>query len=207
MTIVIFFIILIFVIIPLLIVNSTFKINIKEFELVNKKINKFQVIVSLVLFNKLSWLKLKIDNDRINKVSKKIKKQIFNKLLDSRILTQFRSLDLRLVKEWKNIFSKMNLEEVKFYLKVGTEDACVTAYTVGIISSLAGIYLSRKLKNTKYLIEPIYRDENYVYLSLNCILAIKMVHIINRNKLFKEKEVYQRNGRTSNRRSYANSHG
>lgn len=202
-----FFIVLIFVIIPLLIISSTLKININEFELINKKINKFQVIVSLVLFSKWSWLKLRIDNDRVNRIDKKIKKQIFNKLLNSRILTRVKSFDGRLIKEWKQIFEKMNLEEANFNLKIGTEDACFTAYTIGIISSVAGIFLSRRVKKAKYLIEPIYIDKNYIYLSLNCILAIKLVQIINRKKVVREKEVYRNYGISSNRRANVNSHG
>ena len=204
---IVIFLVLTFITIQVLILSSTLKINIKEFELTNKKINKFQVIVSLALFNKYNWLKLKIDNKKINKVNKKIKKHIFNKLLNKRILTQFKSLDGEVIKEWKQIFNKMNLESINFNLKIGTEDACITAYIVGIISSFAGILLLNRVRNLKYLIEPLYIDKNYVYLSLNCIFAIKLVHIINRKKVFKEKEVYRSYGKSSNRRSYANSNG
>lgn len=204
---IVFIIISIIILLPLLILFSSLKIDIKEFELINKKINKFQLVISLALFNKFKWLKLKLDNDRISKVSKKMKKDIFNKLLDSRILTQYKSINETLIKEWKQILQKMDLEKINFNLKLGTEEADLTAYLIGIISALTGILLTRHSSKSKYLIEPIYEDKNYIYLSINCIIAIKLVHIINMRKVFKEKEVYQKYGKSSDRRSYANSNG
>ena len=204
---VVFIIISIFILLTLLTICSNLKIDIKELELINKKINKLQLVVSLELFNKFKWLKLKLDNDRVNKISKKMKIDLFNKLLNSRILTQYKNINSKLISEWKEIFQKMNLEKINLYLKLGTEDASLTAYLIGIISAFAGIFLSRKVSRCKYLIDPDYSNKNYIYLSINCIISIKLVHIININKVFKEKEVYQKHGKSSNRRSYANSHG
>ena len=197
---------LVFIIIVIVIIFSTLRIEIKEFELINKKINNFQVIVSLSLFNKYKWIMLKIDDNKTNKLSEKIKKKIFNKLLKSRILTQFKNVNILLIKEWREIFSKMSLEKLNFIFKLGTEDASTTAYTIGIISAILGIVLSRNNKNIYYLIEPIYSDNNQIYLSLDCILSIKLVHINFRRILIKRR-VYQKNGITSNRRINANSHG
>ena len=205
--IIVFIIILIMIIVPILILCSSLRIEIKEFELINMKINIFQLIISLALFNKLKWLKLKLDNDRINRVSAKMKKNLFNKLLDSKILTQYKNINSTLIKEWKKILQKMDIEKIDFNLKLGTEDASLTAYLIGIISLLIGIVLSRRVSKPTYLIEPIYRDKNYIYLSINCIIAIKLVHIINMKKDFKGREVYQEYGESSNRRPYANSHG
>ena len=205
--IIVFFIISIIVLTLLLFLCSSLKIQIKEFELINRKINKFELIISLALFNKLRWLKLKLDNDRISKMNERMKKNMFNKLLNSKILTQYKNINSNLIKEWKHIFQKMDLEKINLNLKLGTEDASVTACLIGIISAFIGILLPQRASTSQYLIEPIYKDKNYIYLSINCIIAIKMVHIINIRKIIKEKEVYQEYGKSSNRRSYANNHG
>ena len=205
--IIVFILIIIMILTLFLILCSCLRIEIKEFELINRKINKFELVISLALFNKFKWLKLKLDKDRFSKMNAKMKKNLFNKLLNSKILTQYKSINLNLIKEWKHIFQKMDLEKINLNLKLGTEDASVTAYIIGVISAFTGILLSKRVSKPTYLIEPIYRDKNYIYLSINCIIAIKLVHIINIKKNIKEKEVYQEHGKPSNRRSYANSNG
>ena len=203
--IILFFIGIVFVIFPVLILCSTFKIDIKELEIINEKIKKFRIIFSLVLFNKLTWVKLKVDNKRLNKINEKVKKQLFNKILNSKILTKYKEINI--LKEWQEISKKMHLEGLNFILKIGTENACITANIVGIISIILSILFFGKRHKIKYLIEPIYSDKNSLYLSLNCIFTIKLIHIIIRKKHLKEKEVYQINGRKSNFKPYAGING
>ena len=79
-------------------------------------------------------------------------------------------------------------------------------FFVAIVSSIIGIALARKIENPRYTIEPVYGDMNYIFLSINCIFEIKLVHIINIFIKLKRKE-YQKYGRTPNRRSYVGSNG
>jgi len=208
---VIFFIVLISIIIvsTVLIVYSTLKIDIKEFILMNTKIEKFNIVISLNLFNKIKWIKLKIDNKRVNKLKGSSKLKTLNKILDTKILRKYKNAKQILAKDWKHILKELNkfeIEKVNIKSKIGTENAATTAIITGTILSILGIIFARKVANPKYKIEPVYTDKNYIYLSINCIVAIKLVHIINMNKKL-GKEVYQENGRTSNRRAYANSNG
>ena len=60
-------------------------------------------------------------------------------------------------------------------------------------------------KNCFYDIKPIYKDKNLYEISLNCIIEVKMVHIINMIYKIVKKRRSDKNERTSNRRAYDNS--
>lgn len=194
----------------LIIVSSTLRIDIKELETINTKIIKLKIIISLLAFNKLKWIGIKIDKNRIEKIKKSIKKPLMNKILNSKIFKKYRGVEKIIIKDRKQILKELkniNIEKTKIEVQIGTENPVVTAYTVAIISTLLSILLARKTKEPKYEIKPVYVDKNYIHLYLNCIISIKLVHIINIKKELERKEVYQKYGRTSNRRTYANSNG
>jgi len=208
---VIFFIVLIilFAISIVLVTQSSFKIEIKKLILIDTKVKEFIVVISLNLFNKLRWLSIKLDRKKIEKIRNGTKLKIFNKMLDTKVLRKYKNAKQILKKDWKHVLKnldKVKIEKIDIQSKLGTENAAVTAISVGLISAILGIILASKTENPKYKIEPVYIDKNYIYLSINCIIRIKLVHIINMNKKL-GKEVYQNYGRTSNRRTYANSNG
>lgn len=208
---VIFFIILLTIIgiSTLLITCSNLKLEIKKFILINKKVEKFELIISLNLFNKIKWLRLKLDNKRVKKIRGSTKLKVLNKILDTKVLRKFKDARKILAKDWKHILNEVNefdIEKIQLESKIGTENAAITAIITGALSAILGIILARKASNQQYKIEPIYINKNYIYLSINCIIGIKLVHIINMNKRL-GKEVYQKYGRTSNRRTYVNSNG
>ena len=159
------------------------KINVQELEIENTKINKLKVVVSLGLF-RFKTNKEKIKRI-INKNSNKIKLEI---------------------KDFKYILQRIEIPKITVKAKLGTENPALTAFVVTIISSLLGIILVKKTDHPKYEIEPIYTNQNYVFLSINCIFKIKLVHIINIIKKPKGKE-YQKYGGTPNRRTYGDCNG
>lgn len=206
----IFFCILIILLVvsTILVRFSSFKINIKELELINKELKKYKIEISLNVFNKIKWLKITIDQNKINKLKNSGKTTILNKILDTKILKDYKNTGKTILKNRKSILKKINkikIEKFNLQSKIGTEEADKTAYIVGIASSLLAIFLAKRTNNPKYIIEPVYIDKNYLYLSINCILSIKLVHIISISKELEGKEVYQKHGRTSNRRTYASS--
>lgn len=177
-------------------------IDIKELEVINTKIKKLKVVISLVLFGKIKWLKLTIDNKKMVKLKNKTKvwnnfKNVFRQYNQLRKNNTFKSL----LNQIKNI----RVENTKIEAIVGTKNCAITALTVGVISTILGIILARITTNSQYKISPIYINKNYIDVSINSIISIKVVHIINIQKL--GKEVYQKYGRTSNRRSYDNCNG
>lgn len=195
----------IIVIITLFVIFSTLRIEIEKLEIINKKVMKFKLILSLALFNRVKWIKFKIDKSKIEKIAKS---SIMDKILKTNFLKDYKNI--KQIKNWKKVLKELNkleIEKLQLYSKIGTQNPCITAYLIPTLASILAIALSKKMSEPKYKIEPVYIDKNYIYLSINCIITIKLVHIINIIKLIKGKEVYQKDGRTSNRRAYANSHG
>ena len=110
--------------------------------------------------------------------------------------------DLKLLKKIKPNVSLLNLE-----LKIGTEDAILTSFIVFLISTGISILLPHVIKRYdknkyKYLITPLYFQKNLYQIKLNCIIEIKLVHIINMIYIFIKKRRSDKNERTSNRRPY-----
>lgn len=168
-------------IISILLIYSKLVIEIKELDIVNIKIGKFKVVISLKLFNKIKWLKLTIDDKKIAKLKNSTKLKALDK-----ILKQYK--DFRQIKNLKKItkeLKKIKIEKIKIKLTIGTENPAITALTVGTLSTALSIILAKITTLPAYKIKPIYINKNYIHLSINCIIAIKMVHIISIKKLLK----------------------
>lgn len=159
------------------------KICIDELEVENFEINKADIII------KFGILKFKLNKEKLKKIISNNKSKI--------------KLE---VNDFKEIIKKIEVPKLNINAKFGTGEPNSTAFFVAIVSSIIGIALARKFENPRYTIEPVYGDGNYIFLSINCIFEIKLVHIINIFIKLKRKE-YQKYGRTPNRRSYVGSNG
>ncbi len=159
------------------------KIFIDELEVENFEINKADIII------KFGILKFKLNKEKLKKIISNNKSKI--------------KLE---VNDFKEIIKKIEIPKLNINAKFGTGEPNSTAFFVAIVSSIIGIALARKIENPRYTIEPVYGDMNYIFLSINCIFEIKLVHIINIFIKLKRKE-YQKYGRTPNRRSYVGSNG
>ena len=159
------------------------KICIDELEVENFEINKADIII------KFGILKFKLNKEKLKKIISNNKSKI--------------KLE---VNDFKEIIKKIEIPKLNINAKFGTGEPNSTAFFVALVSSIIGIALARKIENPRYTIEPVYGDMNYIFLSINCIFEIKLVHIINIFIKLKRKE-YQKYGRTPNRRSYVGSNG
>ena len=159
------------------------KICIAELEVENFEINKADIII------KFGILKFKLNKEKLKNIISNHKSKI--------------NLE---VNDFKEIIKKIEIPKLNINAKFGTGEPNSTAFFVAIVSSIIGIALARKIENPRYTIEPVYGDMNYIFLSINCIFEIKLVHIINIFIKLKRKE-YQKYGRTPNRRSYVGSNG
>ena len=159
------------------------KICIDELEVENFEINKADIVI------KFGILKFKLNKEKLKKIISSNKSKI--------------KLE---VNDFKEIIKKIEIPKLNINAKFGTGEPNSTAFFVAIVSSIIGIALARKIENPRYTIEPVYGDMNYIFLSINCIFEIKLVHIINIFIKLKRKE-YQKYGRTPNRRSYVGSNG
>ena len=168
------------------------KINIKQFELENTKINSLKIYISINIFNKFDIFRIKIDKTKLNKLLSKNTPKI----------------DLRMLKieDIKALIENIKVEKIIINSKIGTENPIITSFIVATLASILAI-LFAKIEKPSYKIEPIYINKNYVYLNINCIFKVKLVHIINIRRKLKKKGVVPKHGKSSNRRSYAYSNG
>ena len=106
---------------------------------------------------------------------------------------------------------KITIEKLNLNAFIGTEDLLLTTGIIFGISVLIAcglpFIISHKYeKNIYYKILPVYRDKNYLNFKLNCIISVKMVHIINIIYTYLQKRRVDKYGGTSNRRAYEGSY-
>ena len=162
-------------------------------------IDKYEIKICLFVLEKIPILCIKLKNDKLNRISN-------NKQLEK---INFKELEKKIsFSDIKEGLKKIKLEITKLNLNIniGTEDAILTSYLTAFIGSIIGILLpnlaKRNINNCKYIVNPIYKDKNEYYISLESIIRIKIVHIIY-SMLFFVKKGRDENERTSNRRTYA----
>lgn len=211
---ILFFISLIFFIVCL----SNLEIEIKEFKLDTtnskyKRLEDYLIYIKLKFLDKLTWLKIKIDHNKIEKLrrTKLIKLNLFKEI------SNFYTMENSVLENRKEIFTKENLKYFKdlqieirkldVYLKISTGFPNLTVYAVAIIASFISIILAKTVKNYskdryKYIVFPMYTLKPAIKISLNCIINVKMVHIINIIYMLKKKRSVRNDERTSDRRAY-----
>ncbi len=119
----------------------------------------------------------------------------------------FKWEDLKIIKKLNPKISYLDLKA-----KIGIESPVITAFIVSIISSIISILLpyvaiNLNKKNYKYIIQPLYQNKNLYKIQFNCIIQVKMVHIINVIYIFLKKGRSDSDERTtSNRRAYGYSY-
>ena len=209
---IVFFIILFLALLILVITLSTLQIRIKKANISNMNLGKIEYdylfFIELKFLNKLKIIQIAIDKEKVSKLSKKFK---FKEKIDIKKVEK----GIPNKKERKKLQEKLDIKLNEFHLKaeIGTYDVIITSAIIAVISSAIGIVMAKLIDNYKkekyeYTIMPIYKNKNIINLSLNCIIQVKMVHII--SIIFtllgkrKEKSKYVR---TSNRRSYDYSYG
>lgn len=189
----IFFLISLFFV---LFVLSALEIEIDNFYLDTtrkKKIKTCLINISLKLFNKITWIKIKVSDKKVRDLE----------------INKYKDFYIEILKNIKRFDIK--LKKFKMYLNIGTEDVVFTSAITAFLSSFIGILIANTIdkfesKNYQYTITPYYNNTNFLKLKLNCIINVKMVHIINIIYIILQKRSDVKNARTSNTRSYDYSH-
>ena len=175
-----------------------------------RHINKnYKVKLKLCILGEIPIINIDITKKKLEKLN--IKEKI--KEIDAKIIKDKNNFDKKLIENIKAL--KINLKEADIKIELGTENAALTALIVPFISTILSTIFSRsikksksfskntkKTKNQKYIVNPIYINENLVNISISGIFEIKMIHIINIIYIYRKKEGEDKNERTSNRRSY-----
>ena len=199
-----------FIILMIIIIFITIKI---KFEIQNLKIStnekthlnkKYQIKIVIYTLGFIPILKIKLNNKKIKKIIKnqKIREKI--KQQETKIIENKANIDKELITSLKNI--KTEIKEINLKIRIGTENASLTAFTIPVISTFIAMFLSKQIKkyNDKqvFLVEPVYLDKNLLNIEISSIFQIKMIHIINTICIVNKKRKGDKNERTSNRRSY-----
>lgn len=200
----------IFVIINLL---STIKIQIKNLNLENNDFRNNKDIQEKYTLDRKVGIKIGIYF--LNKIPIFIVKLKYSKIKKMFSKNRFKNFNFKKYK--KNLKMKDILQELKklqikikdldLKIDLGTEDVLVTSYLISFIASAIGILLphiieEKNIKTCKYIINPKYEDKYELKLQFNCIIYVKIAHIIS-SILFLIKKGRDKNDRTSNRRTYA----
>lgn len=180
------------------------KVKLKIFEEKLKKskiIFDYELYIGLYLLGKIKIVKIKINKQILNKINikEKISTENIKKI----------KREAKKNKELKKVIKKLNIEILKLDLKLelDTPDVLITTGLVTTISIIVSIIFSKLLKikkfnEYKYKIIPLYNNKNMLNLEINCIINIKIVHIIFILYILMKKRRDDKNERTSNRRSY-----
>ena len=199
-----------FIILMIMVIFITIKI---KFEIQNLKIStnekphlnkKYQIKIVIYTLGFIPILKIKLNNQKIKKIinNQKIKEKI--KQQETKIIENKANIDKELITSLKNI--KTEVKEINLKIRIGTENASLTAFTIPVISTFIAIFLSKQIKkyNDKqvFLVEPVYLDKNLLNIEFSSIFQIKMIHIINTICIVNKKRKGDKNERTSNRRAY-----
>lgn len=182
------------------------KLNFDSSKLKSKRLQEYLFIIKLKLFNKITWIKLKINKTKINKAknSKFYKKVVLNKIKNIKGMQDLKVENIKVLKELEIKIDKLNL-----FFEFCIENSAVTAFSTVIISTLISVILSifangYKKEKYEYKIKPIFGKQNFLKICIDCIISLKMVHIINVIYILKKKRsVNKYDKRTSDRRTYA----
>ncbi len=197
----------------LLLSNIEIEINKLWFDSSNKKGEKLKdylFYIRLKLLDKITWFKIKIDNKKITKIknSKLLKCKAFEKI------NRIKEIKENALKNKKDILNIRNLkdldikiEQLNLDMKISVSDNVITSFTVVAISTIISIILARNISKYEkdkymYLITPIYEYKPTLKIKLNCIIDVKIVHIMNVIYMLVKKRSVEYDERTSNRRAY-----
>ena len=190
-----------------LLIASTLHIQIKNLSVSNmepKNTNEYAIIFSLYLGNKIKWIWFRLNDKKVRKMYSKMQ---LEKLDFKKFRKDFKVKDLKELPKLQPKISYLNLDA-----NLGFISPITTSFLVATIASIISIalpYLAKNLKKERYIynIKPLYYNKNLYKINLNCIIEIKMVHIINIIFiLIKKGRKKNEQSTTSNRKPYAYSY-
>lgn len=187
-----------FIIIP---ICSTIEVKTKNLKIqieegTKKHLNDdYNITISLYFFNKIKYFKTSINSKKLQ--NKKINIAKVQNVIKNNNLKMEHLDILQIIK-----LLKIQLKNINLKVKIGTEDAALTAIITGIISTLISIIINVIAEEKKkWKVEPLYQNKNILKIEINSIFNIKMIHIIYTiYHLIMKGDKY---GRTPDRRTYA----
>lgn len=162
----------------LLLIFSKIKLNIKKISISNIKAGRkqkdlskeFEIYLELYLLGFIKIARIKVNKKLAERF--KVKQELESIQTDVKIVKSINHLEI--IKKLK-----IRTEKFRMYLALGTESVMLTVNLIAIISAICGIAF-RNLEPTKteYRVIPLYNFGNSIKFNLNCIISVKIVHII-----------------------------
>ena len=212
---------LFFITISIILVNvimlifSSFKLIVTNLE-INNSNNKimpiYELKIAFYLLGKIKLFSFKINNNKTKKILEKnfIKQKIENiKIKSHEKSKKQKKFQIKILKQF---IKKLELESINLLIYVDTKNVILTSYFVAIISGIIPNILKENIKNFDskhhiFKITPLYKNQNYIYIKLNCIINIKIVHIISMYKLGNKYKGGKKYERSPYRRFNVNCYG
>lgn len=164
----------------LILIFSKIRIQIENFRFssVNKRhINKdYKAIIKVYILKKIPILKINITKTKLERL--KIKEKI--RKINFKLIEENPKLDKKVWEAMKEVHT--NIKKLDLKIELGTENASLTSIIVGILSTIIAITIRDKMKNQekqKFIVKPIYNNQNLINIEFTVIFEIKMTHIIN----------------------------
>jgi len=186
---------LIIIITLVLVFFTEIKVEIKklEFKIKNFDINKSGIIIiKFKILNKINLFKIETDIDKIQLSASKNK---YDKIKNHVVKNE--NIKVKDIQEKL----KAKYENINLKIEIGEENAATTALLTGVISSIISVIIGKYFSDIKQInwnVQPMY-NINILKLSLNCIISVKLIHII--NTIFMMRKEGDKNAGTSNRKN------
>lgn len=172
----------------IMIIISKIEVEIQNLDMSNidKKQNNKKLKVSISLrIGKLHWIKVCLNKKKILKLNNKIKSYEQNNKAETakkEVVIILKNTEIRRL----IMNTKVELNEFKANISIGTEDYVITSYLIGIISAIIPNILARakfgkKQKISKtviYSVQPIYQPKNIYSVKMNIKVATKISHLL-----------------------------
>ncbi len=186
---------LIIIITLVLLFFTEIKVEIKklEFKIKNFDINKSGIIIiKFKILNKINLIKIETDIDKIQSLTSKNK---YDKIKNHVVKNE--NIKVKDIQEKL----KAKYENINLKIEIGEENAATTALLTGVISSIISVIIGKYFSDIKQInwnVQPMY-NINILKLSLNCIISVKLIHII--NTIIMMRKEGDKNAGTSNRKN------
>lgn len=182
----------------LVLILSNIKLEVKKLHISNKqKELKIDFVLNIALYflNKLKFINITIDDEKIRDLFKKGK-------IDIQKLKDNKEVNKEVLKILKYVDFKIEYLKLEGYF--ATFNTVLSSNIYAILYAIIPIIIAQRI-NGKYInnVQFLNINQNVININFNCIISAKMVNIINTLYYFKKKGGKEKNGKSSNRRTYA----
>ena len=190
------------------VVMISLKINIEIINLVfnsqtKKHIsNDYNIVLRLKIFKVITIAKITLSNKKVKKINKNLHMQ---EKIEENIKLKKEIVVIDTINLLNEIIKRIKIIMLKMKIDLDTENAFLTSIIFAMFSSLVPIILSRcniNNKNIKYIVKPMYLNQNFIKFEISGIFELKMIHIIHIIYVLNKKGGNDKNEQSSNRRSY-----